>query len=577
MKHLAVKTISVMQEGVFGINNKKYILELAKNSTSELFNFYLDNEGAKGVLACSVYTKYNSKTVGVKKAGEYTRELYGNYEIYINYVSTLDQGRHSSGSDMQSTRKLIMNDDGIFVDVITRTSDTITHKQEILEGNILGETLKILNDNNEQTHYLEYKCIKSGTGVKVKKLKGVDYVVRESGDSDIRTIPIKTMEMIALEKDLSWLDNKDYRLLKTKEDFDEYVARLDAHKGEVGFDTETTGLRINRFPLTHPQRDNIVGICLSIADHEGVYIPLRHKLFENLDETYVIETLRPYLDTDSPKKKSLVTHYGGYDWKVMWGYGINLNIENDTYILQYMINNSQFKARKDLKSLAQKELDMDMIELDDMFIKIKGRKTDKNFSMLPEEPVRAYAPADADATRLLFYKKIPQLLPTMRFLYGIEVELMKDLAHMEYYGLRLDIDQLLVWKEEAVNEKDRLQKEMFDYVGREFNPNSTKELPEIMYNELKYPVLFYTDKGAPSTGKYALKLLSNEKNKEGKHKYPLAKMLIDYKKQEKLINGFIHKMLTENIDGFIFPSYNQTGTDSGRISCSGPRQDWAAA
>ena len=573
MVELAVKFISVRQEGKFKYGEKEYILEIEKKPGAEIYNFYNSSEGKKGILLCSVYTKYLSKAVGVKKAGEYTREVYGNYEVYLNFVNTLDKIRHTSSKDMQTDRKLIMDDLGGFVDVITRKSESVFHSQSILEGNVLSEKIQELDkETGKEILLLEYNCVLQGKGVKANKVKGIDYVIRESGNSDIKSVQVKTMDMIALEKDLTWVEGKNYRLIKTKEELEDYVERMRKldKKEVVGFDTETTGLRINRFPIDHPQRDNLVGICLSIEDHEGVYIPIRHKLFENLEENYVIEMLRPLLDSNSEEKVNLVTHYGSFDWKVMWTYGIDLNIVHDTYILQYMINNSTFRSNKKLKDLAYKELGMDMLELDDMFIKTKGRKLDINFAMLPEEPVRHYAPADADATRLLFKKKIPELLPTMRFLYWVEVELMKYLAHMEYYGFRLDLDLLVEMLAEAEKERDKKKQEMFELVGREFNVNSVKDLTQIFYEELKYPVLFFTEKGEPSTGKLALKLLGREKHKDGTPKYPLAGLLQEYKKQEKLINGFIKKMLNENIDGFIFPSYNQTGTDSGRISCSGP-------
>lgn len=592
IKEMAVKFINIRQEGEFRHSGRVYKIIIEKKSGAEVYSFY--NE--KGTLVSSVFTKYLSKAVGVKKAGEFERSVYGNFETYITFINYIDEIRSIPSSKLVSERKLIMDDNGYFVDQLTRKgkhldnnsgeTHTIFHTQQIQEGNIISEKVQKLTDNLKEIFSIEYTCIAQGASVKANKIKGIEYQDRESGNSDIRTIQVKTLDMLLLEgKDLEWVKKKNYRLLKTKEEFEEYLARMDKHTSEVGFDTETTGLRINMFPRTHPKRDNLVGICISLEDNEGVYIPVRHKLFENLDEDYVIESLRPYLDENSEKKKSLVTHYGSFDWKVLYSYGISLNIENDTYILQYMINNSDFRGNKKLKDLAHRELDMDMIELDELFIKTKGRKLNIDFSMLPEEPVRNYAPADADATRLLFKKKIPDLLPTMRFLYWIEIELMKYIAHMEYHGMKLDLELLVELTATAEKEKERLRQAMFKLVGREFNPNSNKEVPKIMYEDLGYPILFHTDTGAPSIGKHALKLLSNEKKDHvGKKekleledlKYPLAKLLSDYKAQEKLINGFLTKMLNENTDGYIFPHFNQTGTDSGRISCSGPKC-WAVA
>lgn len=569
---MAVKFINIRQEGIFKYSDKSYIIEMEKKSSAEVYNFYEIDNGKKGVIVCSVYTKYLSKAMGVKKAGEFTREIFGNFEIYLTFMNTLERFRQIPSKELDVDRKLIMDDIGGFVDVITRKNETIHHVQNILEGNIIEEKIQELeNPDGKVKISIEYECIKKGKGIKAGKVKGLDYIMRESGNSDIKTVQVKTLDMIALEKDLSWVEKKSYRLIKTEDEFEDYLEKIKGlGKDVLGFDTETTGLRINRFPKDHPQRDNLVGICLSVEDDEGVYIPIRQKLFENLDEKYVIDNLKPFIDSNSEDKVSIVTHYGIFDWKVMYTYDIDLNIENDTYILQYMINNSEFRQSNRLSDTAYKELDMDMIELTDMFIKTRGRKTDIDFSMLPEEPVRHYAPADSDATRLIFKKRIKELLPSMRFLYWVEIELMKYIAHMEYYGIKIDIDLLVKMLADAEKERDIKKEKIFEIAGREFNLNSPKDITKIFYEELKYPVLYYTDKNAPSTGKQALKLLKREKHEDGTEKYPLAGLLSDYKKQEKLINGFIKKMLNENIDGFIFPRYNQTGTDSGRISCSGP-------
>lgn len=574
---MANKFINTRLEGLYKTRGKIYVVEIEKKTTAEIINFYTtkqeEDKLEKDMLISSIFTKYLSRAVGVKKAGEFQREVFGDFDIYINFQKTLENIRNNK-NDIEANKKLILSEKLGFVDIIERKTDILYHKQLFSEGNLLeeiAEEYKETEDGKELIYRIEYTCKAKGREVKANKIKGIEYKIREKGNSDIRTLQIKTLDMIALEKDLTWVRDKNYKILTTNEEFEEYLQRIHNLKDDIiGFDTETTGLNINRFPVEHPQRDTLVGICLSIEDNEGVYIPVGHKLFDNLDEEYVIERLRPYLCSDGIYKKPIVTHYGSFDWKVMWTYGIKLNITHDTYLLQYMLNNSQFKEGKSLGELARKELNMDMIDLDDMFIKVRGRKTKIDFSMLPFESVRHYAPADADATRLLYKIKQPQLPNSMEFLYWVEVELMKYLAKIEYYGIKLDIPMLVRQLEIAKSKKKELEEKIYKFVGRKFKINSTKELPQILYEELKYPALSFTDKGKPSTGVVALNLLSEERDKNGNLKYELAKLLLDYRGQEKLINGFLNKMLNENIDGYIFPSYNQTGTTSGRISCSGP-------
>lgn len=566
---MAVKFLNIRQEGVFRLKKKEYFVEVEKKSTAEVYNFYSAN---KGMLLCSVYTRYNSRAVGVKEAGSFEREVYGDFSVYLNFINTLDSAVRYGDGGLVSDSRMIVDDMGYFIQVVERKGDYFYHKQCIKDNNVIEEYVTEIDElSGDEIYYIELKCVKEGKSVLCKKVKGVEYKLRDSGEKVTKRYPIKTLDMLGLEYNLDWLESKNYRILNTKEDFEEYLERLEAYDGIVGFDTETTGLKINRFPVGHPERDYLVGICLSIEDNEGVYIPIKQRYFDNLDEGYVIEKLKPYIDKKGEKKKSLGTHGGKFDFKVMYTYGVWLNIENDSYILQYMLTNGNFKlGGNGLKELALKEFGMDMIDLEDHFFPVRGKKADINFSVLPYDNVKAYAPADADATRMLIMKKLKELPASMRFLYWVEIELMKYIGRMEYYGIKLDIEKLVEQKKAAEKGLEEARQRIIDAVGHEFNVESVKELTQVLYDELGYKVFAWTDKGAPSTSKLALELLSKEVDSEGRPRYPVAGLILEYRKVSQLLSGFLKKMLNENIDGYVFPLYNQAGTDSGRISCKEP-------
>ena len=554
-----MKIIDVYQKGIFLNNKKQYILEIAKKSTSEIYNFYESD-----TLVCSVYIKYNSKVAGVKKAGEYSESYYGNYEVYNDFLTIIDKWRNLKGSNLKRMAESSLG----FVDKVENIKDDVKYIASIKEGNILNELIEIYKEGKIITK-IEYNC-ESTEKVKVNKIKGIEYRALEGEKKGYGKPLLKTLDMIRLEKDLSWLDKKKYKLLKKKEDFEKFIEDLESYDGLVGFDTETTGVKINRFKEGTPGRDSLVGICMSIADNSGVYVPINHKYIDNLDVNYVIEKLKPFIDERSDKKKKIATHYGKFDWKVMYGFDVLLNITHDTYILHYMINNSEFRQSNELKVLGKQLLGMDMIELSDIFISRKGVKTNIDFSYLPESLVEAYGPADADATRLLALTELPKLPNSSKNIYGVEVELLKYIGKMEYYGIRLDMDALVKQAQQAEEEKKEIERKIYELVGHKFDINSSKQVSSVMYDELKYPVFSYTNKGARSTGKLALDYLKNIVDEKGNTRYPFAYLLSQYKDKEKLLNGFLHKMINENINGFVFPNYNPVGTDTGRISCSEP-------
>ena len=60
-------------------------------------------------------------------------------------------------------------------------------------------------------------------------------------------IPVRSLEEIALEKDLSWLKKKNYYIVDDDEIAEKIFAYLENYNGPIAYDTETTGLKINMF------------------------------------------------------------------------------------------------------------------------------------------------------------------------------------------------------------------------------------------------------------------------------------------------------------------------------------------
>lgn len=591
----------------------EYRVEIKSQSSKEIINFYINSEVGNGeLLICSVFTKYLSKAIGVKKAGEIIREVFGDYSIYTDYEDTRKKAQNYDTKLLKdvSNRKIVDSKIGKFVEVLEKQNNDFFHKLVYYEGTILEEIIQNrVGENGNITNSIEVNLEFEGKKVQANKVKGKEYVIREQEDKSNANIIIQSLDYIALKKDITWMNERNYRILNDKEEFLEYLEKMKICKDIVGFDTETSGLRINRFDKSHPQRDNLVGICISIEPKEGVYIPLRQAKFTNLDEDFVLSNLKPLLSNQSyldgkeitvplkqddihnvenlnsgllsgnseakiVKEKALlnvVTHYGSFDWKVMYTYGWDLNITDDTYILQYLIDVREANAVKKLKVMSEKILGLQMIDLEDFFPSNRGgKRANIKFSLLPYESVRHYGPTDSDVTRELYYELRPKLPSDMKFIYGIEIDLMKRLSRIEYFGIRIDIAKMLEMREIVVVEKEELEKEIYELAGEVFNINSGDQLERIMFDKLKYPSHGTTASGKRATGKDVLNILSGDKDKEGNLLYPLADKVSKYKKKEKLLNSFLDKLLRENVDGYIFPKYNQAGTQSGRISCSNP-------
>lgn len=105
-----------------------------------------------------------------------------------------------------------------------------------------------------------------------------------------------------------------------------------------------------------------------------------------------------------------------------------------------------------------------------------------------------------------------------------------------------------------------------------FNPNSSPQLQDLLFEFLRLPVLGYTDTKQPSTDGDTIKALQfHTDNPDIKD---FLKGLAEYKAVNKIITDFIPSLKNAQLgnDGwhYLFGNFNLGGTKSGRLSSSGP-------
>lgn len=370
------------------------------------------------------------------------------------------------------------------------------------------------------------------------------------------------------EKNTSWILDRDYHIV-TDDQLEEIMDMFMKHDGYVAYDTETTGLKIN-FKSRTGEADQLVGVVLSIEKGSGYYFPLQHKAFDNLcdgDHWYFMEKyMKPLLET-----KKIICHNLQYDWKVSYIYNINANVVYDTMIAFGVTKRYEDPTfQYGLKALARNLLGLDMFDLSDFIIGGSFGDTDITFADLPYELVRRYAPTDADMTLTIFeYLEHHSILDNYEAhsVFEMEVNFAKAVAYSEFYGYHVNIDKIPEMTEQIVGGMERHKKKMFEMAGQEFNPNSPKQLVQIMYEDLGIEKL--TDK--PSTNKETLNTLAERTDANGEPKYPFVVELKKYRDNEGIFKNFLkrlHEFATE--DGFIFPEVQQLGTNTGRSSIKNP-------
>lgn len=370
------------------------------------------------------------------------------------------------------------------------------------------------------------------------------------------------------DKNTEWILKRKY-VIVTDDMLDDIMKEFNEYDGWIAFDTETTGLKIN-FKSRTGEADQLVGIVLSKEIGTGYYFPLQHKLFTNLcggDHWYFMEKyMKKFLET-----KKLIGHNIQYDWKVAYIYDINANFMYDTMLafgVTKRYEDSSFELS--LKKLVRNLLGLDMFDLSDFVTGSSFGDSNITFADLPYELVRRYAPADGDMTLSLFeYLEHHAILDKYNAhgVFEMEVNFSKVVAYSEFFGYHINVEKIPEMREQIVGGMEKHKKRMFEMAGRDFNPNSPKQLTEIMYDEMGIEQI--GDKR--STNKEILATLADRTDANGDPLYPFVVELKKYRDNEGIFKNFLkrlHEFSTE--DGFIFPEVMQLGTDTGRSSVKNP-------
>lgn len=265
--------------------------------------------------------------------------------------------------------------------------------------------------------------------------------------------------------------------------------------------------------------------------------------------------------------------------------------------------------------------------------KKKGSKID--FSYMDYEGTRIYAPTDGDVTYQLYMKYKSDMLKNhkeQKYIYEVEIIVACAVAYMEFYGHRIDEDKILGIRDQTKakivmleseirthinysSEKEKniynklketlalvkeaenlddytkvnklmaevnklsvdLKKEMDESKEHPLNLASPAQVADLFYKSKEEGGLGYKFSGEkPSVAKKEIKALVQEKNDDGSPKNIVAVLYSEYKKEDTLMTKFFDNLPYYMYPGgYIFSSYGQISTATGRMSCSKPRQHWA--
>ncbi|ARV62125.1 DNA polymerase I [Nostocales cyanobacterium HT-58-2] len=346
------------------------------------------------------------------------------------------------------------------------------------------------------------------------------------------------------------------RIINTPEQLSDLVNLLQKFtdsKHPVAWDTETSDLE--------PRDADLVGIgcCWGTEPDEIAYIPLGHKVGDNLNKDLALEALRPILESaDYPK----ALQNAKFDRLVLRCQGIKLaGVVFDSMLASYVLNPDN---NHNLSDLAQRHLGIVAKSYTDLVPK------GKTIADVDIPDVADYCGMDVHVTFQLV-AKLREELEKNPALYNLLVEVEQPLepvlADMEYQGICVDTAYLKELSQQLETDLAKFEQKVYDIAGEKFNLGSPKQLSQILFEKLK---LSTKHSRKIQTG-YSTDAATLEKLQEV-DTTGIIDAIIEYRTLSKLKSTYVDSLpkLVRPDTQRVHTNFNQTATSTGRLSSSNP-------
>ena len=351
-------------------------------------------------------------------------------------------------------------------------------------------------------------------------------------------------------KKLNKIDISKYETIIDEKKLDEWVNILKSKK-IISVDTETNSL--------NPIDADLVGISFCYYENRACYIPLKNSNVKCLEKSIVLNKLKKILEDKSIKK---IGQNIKFDHIILKKNNIDLGPLEDTMLVSYTLDAGI--NRHNLDTLASLHLDHKTITFKDLVGTGKKKVT---FTDVDLKKATEYAGEDADVTFRL-YELLKQRLDQEKLnkIYDLfEVPLIKILSDMEVNGIKVDKIYLKKLSKKFDDKLNTIEKDIYKLAKKKFNIASTKQLGDIIYNELKIRNLKKTKKGSLATSASILEDLAFKG-----HKFP--SLVLDWRQLSKLKNTYTDA-LQEHINSKtkrVHTSFLLAATNTGRLASSDP-------
>lgn len=341
----------------------------------------------------------------------------------------------------------------------------------------------------------------------------------------------------------------------------------------MSLDVETTGI--------HWYRDSVFGIAMGALD------PDTHTMMSGYVDVRDNPRMLEHIKKEAARAKKIVNHNIKFD-ALMLGESSKILLPVDrmecTSVRAALIN--EHEQSFGLDALGTKYLGVGKYtdiyaELAEMF---GGKPTKevqmKNLHRAPAHLAGKYATPDVELAMMLWVWQEEEIKRQgLEQVWNLERNLMPVLLDLERRGVRVDVEKT----QSALLDTNKLisssQHKLNKAAGREVNPNSPKQMRELFgaykaddgtwRTKVGDMILEETEAGNPSIGADALRNLAERG-------HDMAQLVYQLRKSTKALQFLKDHILGHELNGRVYPNYNQTrgenelGTGTGRFSINDP-------
>ena len=484
--------------------------------------------------------------IGIKTAAELINQ-YGDLEQLLTKASEIKQNKRRENlieyaDQARLSRSLVT----LKKDVPVKSKIDEFKIESILELNKLIPFLKV---HGFKSLLNKYENIEIQEINEVTKISNINYVKNEKEFKSIQ---------------------KKYYLIENLQDLKLFLKKC-YDKSAIAVDCETDSL--------NAKNANLVGLSLSFEEGEACYIPLRHginlennqsgfnfddvKSFKQISFDDAIKLIKPLLEDNSILKIGHNVKYDALVMKQKHNGNINLNPVGDTMCISYVVDPGRVDSHK-LDAMALRELGHDTIKYEDICGKGKNKIL---FNQLSPSDALNYAAEDADITLSIYNRVLPRIINDKKFsVYKrLENPLINVLLEMENTGIIINPKKLNEISKNLSSQISELEDQIFKLSETIFNIGSPKQLGEILFDKMKIEGGKRSKNGSWQTSVEILEKVSDMGHE-------IADVILSWRHFSKLKSTYTDA-LVEQINSKthrVHTNYSMVGASTGRLSSSNP-------